>query len=352
MKKIWQNIWTRIYVVFFILTLIGFINPYIGVTVLPIIQYFSIFIYLTVPIHLTSVFLLYKNHKRLFLLACMGLLMSFWVARKEFQISRHTPIPDDSFTLMSYNVQSFQFSKKRIDSVIKLTAPLHPDVICFQEFRTGLFKKDKPGDTITQAYVAKALGYEHYAFTVLPTHIVGTAIFSKYPIVQIDTLFMDRLLPNSGVIVTLQTPYGKIGVANVHLTSYNINQINKENKTFWDKWEAFVERSALVLQDQKERVRNCQRDFITYPFPLVVAGDLNAPPHSNIMYRFSKGLKDSFMEKGNGLGTTFPIWNGFGMRIDYQLYTEKIECLNYQIIQAPFSDHYATMGTYIVKKGE
>lgn len=273
------------------------------------------------------------------------------MSSKDLQLSIPTAAPDNAITVMSYNVQNFRFEKKYIDSVILIAKSVNADVFCVQEFRMGLMgiSEQADGGEITRNYIASKLEMPYHAFTGERTHIVGTAIFSKFPIEQIDTCFMSSVQTNSGVIVTLLTPEGKIGIANLHLPSYHISALNKKH-TWQEKLKAFSHKADSVLAVQKEKVILTQNVIKKYEYPLIVVGDMNAPAYSYVFRQLSMGLQNTFEEKGVGFAWTYPLWRSFGLHIDHQLHTKNIKALNFQIIPVPFSDHYATMGIYDIRR--
>ncbi len=350
MKKILLFIIAFLYIILFLLTLIGFVAPYLHVSFLPVIQYISPFQVLCFPIHLFCLFLFFKNKHKLRFLTLLGLGLNAYMSSKDFQLSRHTTAPDSAITIMSYNVQNFRFDKKYIDSVILITQSVNPKVLCVQEFRMGLMgiSEQALAGEATRNYMAEKLEMPYHAFTGLGTHIVGTAIFSKFPIEQIDTCFMSPVQTNSGSLATLLTPEGKIGIVNLHLPSYRLSAINKKH-TWQEKWAAFAHKADSVLAQQNEKVTLTQKVIAKYEYPLIVVGDMNTPAYSYIFRQLSKGLHNTFEEKGVGFAWTYPLWRGFGLHIDHQLHNDMVKALDFQIIPVPFSDHYATMGIYDIR---
>src|SRR5690606_4835784 len=73
--------------------------------------------------------------------------------------------------------------------------------------------------------------------------------------------------------------------------------------------------------------------------PYIIAGDFNDTPISYTVKTISKGLKNSFREKGSGLGVTY---NGEfpNFQIDYIMPSRQFEIKNYRIIKKKLSDHY------------
>ena len=55
-------------------------------------------------------------------------------------------------------------------------------------------------------------------------------------------------------------------------------------------------------------------------------------------------MKDSYLERGNGLGTTY-LFDSYPMRIDYIFASEAFDILNFETIRQTFSDHYPIIST-------
>ncbi len=76
------------------------------------------------------------------------------------------------------------------------------------------------------------------------------------------------------------------------------------------------------------------------PFPILVCGDFNDLPNSYAYQKIAKGLEDSFLKKGNGIGSTFIGKIPF-LRIDYILHSHHFETIKINIHPQELSDHKA-----------
>jgi endonuclease/exonuclease/phosphatase (EEP) superfamily protein YafD len=56
-------------------------------------------------------------------------------------------------------------------------------------------------------------------------------------------------------------------------------------------------------------------------------------------------MKDAFLERGNGLGTTY-LFDSYPMRIDYIFSSETFEVLKFNAVKKTFSDHYPVSATF------
>ena len=76
------------------------------------------------------------------------------------------------------------------------------------------------------------------------------------------------------------------------------------------------------------------------PYPIVVCGDFNDTPNSFSYQKIFRGLSDSFLQKGNGFGSTF-IGNIPFLRIDYILHSPDLTIQSFTTHKAKLSDHKA-----------
>lgn len=339
-----------------LITLLAFFAPYTHVTLLPLIQFLPISWWLCLPFHFLFIFIFsyHKKYKWL-IVPFLGIFATIWIGHKELRFSEEKDIiPEKSIKILSWNIENFKFDKKIIDDVMLFIKKENPDIVCFQEFRLDLIHT-KEGDRFThhtEEYIAQELNLPYYSFTAFQTHLVGTAYFSRFPLAKLDTCFIDERETNSGILMTFLTPYGKLGVANLHLKSYNVGTTLKKQHDWKEKFWAFVKRSSEVLTIQEILSQKSNDKFQSYPHPLVVVGDMNAVPHSLSIRMLSKGLQDGFLEKGKGWQTTFPIWKKMGLRIDYQFHSKNTDLYSYRKLQPEqnFSDHLPVVGVYGIKE--
>ena len=105
---------------------------------------------------------------------------------------------------------------------------------------------------------------------------------------------------------------------------------------------------GLIRQNKKIRIAQSEslRDAINYSStPVLVAGDFNSLPWTKVMRNVQRFfLKDCFMEKGSGKGSTFKEMRDLP-RIDYILHDDHFKCLDAQIIQEDLSDHRMIVAT-------
>jgi endonuclease/exonuclease/phosphatase family metal-dependent hydrolase len=255
--------------------------------------------------------------------------------------------------IMSYNIHHFKKFGSELDSessadVLRFIASENPDVLGIQEF----FTRNK-GKFNFKDSVLTILKTKHYYYdTALNNDYesTGVAIFSKYPIINKGDLEIETQdNVNKAIWVDIQKGKQVIRVYTVHLASialqaedYSfINEVKTDLSTNDDIGSskrilrklknAFIKRSKEV-EILKNAIKQTQ-------LPVIVMGDFNDTPASYCVNTIGQELKNSFQEKGSGLGITY---NGDApnFQIDY-VFTSPIFNINgYKIIKKQFSDHY------------
>ena len=262
------------------------------------------------------------------------------------------PKSSESFLrVMTYNVHNFkqfgdkndQFTKDQIMNIIRNE---QPDVICFQEF----FSR-KRGEYNFKKYILEILKTEHYYFkpsTDNGYEAIGMAIFSKFPIKNKGNIqFAKKMNWNEAIWVDLKKDDKIFRVYNVHLQSIRFQPEDyKYLENVKQKIDTDVESSkkigsrlktAFIKRSNQVKMVKSHSDSCTVPY--IITGDFNDTPISYTIKTISKGLNNSFREKGSGFGVTY---NGAfpNFQIDYIFTSPEFSVKNYLIINKKMSDHF------------
>jgi len=262
------------------------------------------------------------------------------------------PKSSESFIrVMTYNVHNFkqfgdkndQFTKDQILNVIRNE---QPDVICFQEF----FSR-KRGEYNFKKYILEILKTEHYYFkpsTDNGYEAIGMAIFSKFPIInQGNIQFAKKMNWNEAIWVDLKKDDKIFRVYNIHLQSISfqpedykyLEKVKQEIDTDVESSKKIGSRlkTAFIKRSNQVKMVKSHSDSCTVPY--IITGDFNDTPISYTVKTISKGLNNSFREKGSGFGVTY---NGAfpNFQIDYIFTSPELSVKNYLIIDKKLSDHF------------
>ncbi len=241
-----------------------------------------------------------------------------------------------SVRLMSYNIKSFANGDDSwgVESYSNFIDSVKADIICFQEFNSGRYKKHS---------IAALERYNMHVDRNL-------AIFSRYPIVDKSGNFApDQSVGGGSIWADVVIGHDTLRVFNNHLCSTTISDddtdfITSPLSIFDAERDQRVKDIFMRLHAQSigraEQAEVIAKVIGESSKPFVVCGDFNDTPMSYTYKTISKGLNDSFREVGTGYANTF---RGFVnmLRIDYILASKQIKFLLYErdanMIE---SDHY------------
>ncbi len=262
------------------------------------------------------------------------------------------PKSSESFIrILTYNVHNFkQFGDKNDkftkDQILDIIRKEQPDILCFQEF----FSRQR-GEYNFRKLITEIMKSNHYFFK--PTtdngyEATGTAIFSKYPIVNTGkVLFAKKMNWNEAVYVDVNRGNKIFRVYNVHFQSINfqpedyqyLKKVTKEIDTDVESSRKIGSRLKQAFIKRANQVKILRSHTDSCKTPYIIAGDFNDTPISYTVETVSKGLQNSFREKGSGFGITY---NGAfpNFQIDYIMASPGFSIKNYLIVKKKLSDHY------------
>jgi len=238
-------------------------------------------------------------------------------------------------SVLSFNILEFvgnykerpsDIESKILDFVIEQDA----DVVCFQEFASTKLTRE---------------GLTNYPFKYIYSHYFGKiysplAIFSKYPIISKGSLDFKNTMNNT-IYADLKVGTDTLRVYNVHLQSlkFRPGSIKREKPV------RLVNRLGETMQNQKVQANQINEHRQTSDYPTVLCGDFNNTQYSKVYGSLSKNMKDSFLEKGNGYGTTLSF-KFLPFRIDYILVDKTFEIIEHKNYDVVLSDHYPIMAKF------
>jgi endonuclease/exonuclease/phosphatase family metal-dependent hydrolase len=265
-----------------------------------------------------------------------------------------------SIRILTWNVMWFDEQTKpdktlkpRRKEMLDFIKNQEADVLCFQEFLEGNSEKKISYSNIDE--ITK-LGFP-YHYWVKDYEIrwglyhAGTAIFSKYPImdsirIQYDGPRKERAA-ESLIAVDLTINNKIIRVYTTHLQSILFKKDDYHKLEIIRKADdSMVEASKSILRklkagyyfrgDQAERVRT-QLD--ESPHPEIICGDFNDVPNSYTYFTIKGNRQDAFIEKGSWIGRTYNKVSPT-LRIDYIMANKKLKVMQVKRVILPYSDHY------------
>lgn len=317
------------------LLLISFFLPYISPQSYPNISLLSLAV--SPLLWINALFLVYwiLNRKRIFFLPAILIVLANFIFNPFYKFSSEgeTLPSQKQLSVVSYNVRLFNLYEdkgnvaKTSEVLSKILETEKPDILCLQEY-----------------YVKNSVDFSQYPYKYThfgENHKLGHAIYSKYKIVKSGAFDFDDTFNNTlfaDVVVAKDT----IRVYNLHLQSFGIKpsvgELQEEDKTRVRK------RLTSAFLRQENQAQKIVAHKAQCQYPAILIGDFNNTPYSFVYQLLGDTMKDAFLEKGNGLGTTF-TFDFFPMRIDYIFASEHFEVLNFERIDTTFSDHYPIKAT-------
>ncbi len=293
-----------------------------------------------------------KNH---FLISMISIALGFFALTANFGFrfsgakSGEKASPA-GIRMMEYNVHEFFGRVDKYDNdevhyakanIVQIIKDKQPDIVNMEEFYS--LKADK-GAIIDS--IKKALKSDYYYFKPFNENKwgpKGTAIFTKFPIVDSGVVATPGIINNLTIFVDVKYQSQIIRIYCVHLAAVKIKDEEKRKYLSGGGLSfsklLFIEsklKSAFQLRSQqvaliKQHTEQC-------PYPYIIAGDFNDTPNSYSVNKISKGLKNAFIEKGSGFGITY--YSNFPkLHIDYILTSPQFDVLNYETIDKKLSDH-------------
>ena len=237
----------------------------------------------------------------------------------------------ESIRLLSYNVRLFNYyeaKEKRKEAPEKfetIVREINPDLLFIQAF-----KEEK--DMEFSAYPYKYVDYND------SKKLFGHAIYSKYPIIN-QGAFSFEQSNNNALWADVKIAEDTIRIYNVHLQSMRI--IAKVAYIQETGTDFIKNKISYAFVKQERQVRLLRKHMEASPHKnIIVAGDFNNTPFSYNYKKLKGDMKDAFLEKGSGIGTTF-YFDGFPLRIDYILVSPNVKVKQFHTVKETFSDHQA-----------
>ncbi|MEO1515683.1 MAG: endonuclease/exonuclease/phosphatase family protein [Bacteroidota bacterium] len=276
--------------------------------------------------------------KRYFLLP-LGCILMGWSHLTGFIGLSWSGGTEQGVSVMTYNIQylSYAWADKganksaREKQFIQFLKGNRPDVLCLQEC-----------NKYSLELIAKQLGYRN----IHRVDTKGTAILSDFPLKDKGHVeFGTRT--NSCLWADVLIDGKSLRVYSIHLQSNRVSTqadkvLNEGNIQEKETWKTIGGMISNVKEAGKRRARQAlqvARHVAVSKKPVVVCGDFNDTPQSYTYRLISKHLQDAFRKKGAGLGTTY-AGDIPALRIDYILADERLDILDCDLINVPFSDHY------------
>lgn len=297
-------------------------------------------------IHLAFILLWAAMRKRFILLSVLCLAFGWPHIQSIIGLNYGSqPSKNEGITIASFNAFSFKYHDKRkrvkaeeLSEAIDFSGI---DIVCFQEL------PDLKAGHYIYEFLTEEAGLTYS--TRLP--ISGIAIFSRFPLENVETRYF-RNGANGYQFADIKVDTFTFRCFNVHLKSNAVsgiaNQVaeegNLQERETWYNIRGMIGRYKRAAVERAREAEEVSKLIDASPYPVVLCGDFNDIPQSYVYQTLAYGLKDTFKQKGRGLGVTYagkiPT-----LRIDYILAGPDFEILDFRVGRTNFSDHYPVFAT-------
>ncbi|HAI83529.1 MAG TPA: hypothetical protein DCL43_07665 [Chitinophagaceae bacterium] len=270
--------------------------------------------------------------------------------------------------IATFNVQHFGDSRFKHDSansqrniIFRTIKQWNIDVVCLQDFVE--FKMEGERSNIND--MLQRAGFKYHFFSndfaydiYTGTRFYGTAIFSKYPIVdsaQYPILNGSYAEHMSAVSVVVKQQ--KLKIYNMHLQSYYLGANKDTSSKAWvDASTAYIANHGsrmdkIVYFDSvhHQQVKKIKIILNRETQPYILACDANAIPAMHTYQQLASNLNDAWANCGFGWGATYKNRIPY-MRIDYLFGSNAIQWQAVQVVDHAGSDHRALIADFTLRK--
>lgn len=271
----------------------------------------------------------------------------------------------NTLRVMTWNVEHFAILEHKThpetkQKMLDLINQYQPDIACFQEMVAG-DQSPKAINYLPDFMQRLSFADQFYSYNEKldfdGNHHFGIIIFSKYPIVNKQTISnyphdYNSIFQYVDIVKGMDT----LRVFNIHLqslkfTSGNLKYI--DDPEFEDK-EAIAQSKSIIgkfkvgFLKRKLQAERIRAEMEKSPYPLIICGDFNDVPNSYAYHTIGKGLKNAFEERGTGIGRTF---SGIAptLRIDNIFVDSRFGVDQYTRIAKKMSDHFPVIADISTK---
>ncbi len=314
-----------------LLLVVSFVLPFLPPSTFPTLSILSLAVSPLLFINILFAVYWLLRFRRQVWLSLIVLLIAYFHFNPFFEISSEGDADGyyNTLSIMSYNVRLFNAYEdvhdktevaQQLEAILKAE---HPDILCIQEYYAGQ-------ETDFSQYPYKFIHFKD-AETKL-----GHAIFSKYPLMNKGGFDFKNSYNNS-IYADAVVGNDTVRIYNLHLQSIGILpsvRFLQDRGT-----ERLKERFSERFVQQEEQMRVILKHKEQSPYPTILAGDLNNTSFSYVYRKFKQDMNDAFLERGNGLGSTYKF-ERYPMRIDFILSSKKLDVIRFRTIDETFSDHH------------
>ncbi len=268
----------------------------------------------------------------------------------------------DHIRVASWNVARFLEWKRNNNEKSQLRLKIlnqikeqDADILCLQEFFYSPVEK-----FYHNVKEIREMGYPWYCFSYDQDgedQYIGSAIFSKYPIIDTGIVrYFRPSMPEALIYADLKINEDTIRMFTTHLQSVQFRQKDFEAiNEIRNADDSMFANSKTVLSKLRKamKYRSTQADIVRQIlddslYPVFFCGDLNDVPNSYTYFNIRGNMQDVFLKKGFGIGRTYASLSPT-LRIDYMFCDDNFQIDQFTRVQKSLSDHFMLLADIKLK---
>ena len=313
--------------------LFAYISPYVNPSTTGFFAIFGLGYPFIIVVNLFFFFMWLAFKPKYAILSGLFILLGFYPLQKTIGLSNQDNTAQ-GLTVMTYNIGKTRVDfhhkgrEAKIERFRKFIEKESPDIICIQE------------------RLPRHLNYYKKIFTgykLHPSSDIGTAIYSKYPVVNAGNIAFNTKSHNA-TWADIKVNNDTCRIYSMHLSSNRVPNLMDNVKELWDESKYILDKYNVHAVMRVEQLKEVLAHAADSPHPVVFNGDFNDVPQSYIYKMIADSYKDAFLVKGSGLAQTFKS-RFLGLRIDYTFTDPTIDILDHDILDSEISDHLPVVTT-------
>ena len=227
------------------------------------------------------------------------------------------------FTVAHFNVLA---TNRQYDSVIEQALASEADLLSFQEVAPHW------ADQLTQRLRA---AYPYYHVVTDPWDTRGMAVFSRYPLKNVQTHYWTKS-PNITGDIDLSSRIAS-------------NEKSEDTLVHFVASHTLSPRSESRYRRRNEQIRHIANYLKSVKGPVLAIGDYNAVPWNRSIVAMKREAQ--VFDSRQKFTSTYParLQEG-GLPIDYVFHSEDFTCLDFYAVSAEGSDHRGVVGRYRLRR--
>lgn len=342
--------------------------PFVKPTSSWFISFFGLAFPFLLALMILFIFILLVLRKKLVLLSIFIVLLGFKSILVFWGFNAPSKFKPDKeaghIRIASWNVARFlewkrnnsEKSQTRL-KMLKQIKEQDADILCLQEFFYS--PNDKFYHNVKEI---QDMGYPWFCFSYDPDgddQYIGSAIFSKYPIIDTGVVrYFRPSMPEALIYADVKIKEDTIRMFTTHLQSVQfrqrdfeaISEIRNANDSMFANSKTVLSKLRKAMKyrsTQAEIVRQILDDSL---YPVFFCGDLNDVPNSFTYFNIRGGMQDAFLKKGFGIGRTYASLSPT-LRIDYMFCDKNFQINQFTRLQKSLSDHFMLLADVKLKTG-